>query len=79
MTQGPVLVIGHEHEVIGGRGVLVVLPIRIIKGNCLNHNQTFGLKGSMEFLHKCKQIWLSKWGRFFEIDANTAKLVSFDK
>ncbi len=75
----PVLVIGHQHEIVSSGGVFAVVPFRIVKRNCLHHHPTMRLKRGVQFLHELEQVRLGFVGRFFKIHANAGELVLLDE
>ena len=73
------LVVSHQHQVIGRRRIVAIAPFLIVERDGLNHDPSVRLERRRQLLHETQQIWLHVFGSFLKVHADARELVLFDK
>src|SRR6266550_8102496 len=56
---GPMLIVSHQYQVVSRGSIILVVPVRVIKGHRLHDEQTLYRKCCEQFLHEGEQVCLS--------------------
>ena len=76
---GPMLVIGHQDQVVSDRGVGFVIPIDIVVGHGEAQGQPERLEGGHHLLEERLEVALCGRGHFFEVDRQALEFVGGDE
>src|SRR6266545_4338002 len=69
------LVVGHQQQIVCGRGVVTKVPLGIIERHRLRQDPSSRTEGGVEVLHKQKQVCLSGSRRLLKVYAYSGKPV----